>query len=255
MVSAARPALGRMAARFVNASGARSYSPIARVTATHNINASSVSPLVSGTSIPACSPTLSQPLIPRRYGHTVRIILKEDLPDGRGYSGDVMTVKAGYARNYLVPKKMALYATPENFERLGVTDPEAETIEEKRARLAAEAAAEEDEEAAADLRAADLLKHYLRNKVVSLFSSQAVSPCEALSLQFHTLHFAHLHHYVSISHLLFSFPSIRNHMNIGHCLAIIAYDQTQCRSLDGRRPSWSGQRTECPREAIEAVAN
>lgn len=98
----------------------------------------------------------------------MRIILKEDLPDGRGYSGDVMTVKAGYARNHLVPKKMALYATPENFARLGVADPEAETMEEKRARLAAEAAVEEDEEAAADLRAADLLKHYLRNKVVSM---------------------------------------------------------------------------------------
>lgn len=205
MVTAARPALGRMAARFVNASGARSYSSIARVTATRSINAASATPLVSRTSMPACSPKLSQPLVPRRYGHTVRIILKEDLPDGRGYSGDVMTVKAGYARNYLVPKKMALYATPENFERLGVTDPEAETIEEKRARLAAEAAAEEDEEAAADLRAADLLKHYLRNKVVSLFSYQAVSPCEALSLQFHALHFAHLHHYISISHLLFFF--------------------------------------------------
>ena len=173
MVSAARPVLGRMAARFVNASGTRSYSSIARVAGTRSINAAGASPLVSGTSFPACSPTLSQPLVPRRYGHTVRIILKEDLPDGRGYSGDVMTVKAGYARNYLVPKKMALYATPENFVRLGVTDPEAETIEEKRARLAAEAAAEEDEEAAADLRAADLLKHYLRNKVVSLFTCKA----------------------------------------------------------------------------------
>lgn len=124
-----------------------------------------------------------------------------------------MTVKAGYARNYLVPKKMALYATPENFERLGVTDPEAETIEEKRARLAAEAAAEEDEEAAADLRAADLLKHYLRNKVVSQFSYQAC--CLSLgstSLQFHTLRT----HNIFISHLLFPFPSIPNLMKIGH---------------------------------------
>lgn len=213
MVSAARPVLGRMAARLANASGSRRYLSIANATATRSINAGGASPLVSGTSIPACSPTLSQPLVPRRYGHTVRIILKEDLPDGRGYSGDVMTVKAGYARNYLVPKKMALYATPENFERLGVTDPEAETIEEKRARLAAEAAAEEDEEAAADLRAADLLKHYLRNKVVSQFSYQAC--CLSLgstSLQFHTLRT----HNIFISHLLFPFPSIPNLMKIGH---------------------------------------
>lgn len=41
-------------------------------------------------------------------------------------------------------------------------------MEEKRARLAAEAAVEEDEEAAADLRAADILKHYLRNKVLAI---------------------------------------------------------------------------------------
>ena len=212
MVSAARPVLGRMAARIVNVSGARSYSSIVRVTGTRSISAAGASPLVSGASIPECSPTLSQPLVPRRYGHTVRIILKEDLPDGRGYSGDVMTVKAGYARNYLVPKKMALYATPENFERLGVTDPEAETMEEKRARLAAEAAAEEDEEAAADLRAADLLKHYLRNKVVSRFHATQVLTCPpsvALSLLFRTL--PSLAHLSFSSHIVFFSFDIKSH--------------------------------------------
>lgn len=164
MVSSACPAVGRMAARFFNNSHSKAYSSLSKAIATRGTNVTSTSLL----------------LAPRRYGHTVRIILKEDLPDGRGYSGDVMTVKAGYARNYLVPKKMALYATPENFARLGVADPEAETMEEKRARLAAEAAVEEDEEAAADLRAADLLKHYLRNKVVSTMSVQMHVPCRSL---------------------------------------------------------------------------
>jgi len=143
----------------------------------------------------------------------VRIILKEDLPDGRGYSGDVMTVKAGYARNYLVPKKMALYATPENFERLGVTDPEAETMEEKRARLAAEAAAEEDEEAAADLRAADLLKHYLRNKVVSPFSShyesQVLKPFLLGALWPLQLSISTTDIFPFVSHMSFIFASLR----------------------------------------------
>ena len=174
-----------------------------------------------------------------------------------------MTVKAGYARNYLVPKKKALYATPENFERLGVTDPEAETIEEKRARLAAEAAAEEDEEAAADLRAADLLKHYLRNKVVSLLHAKRALTRLSLSLlakQFCSC-FAPFVSNTSILFPLFFFHNMfcffLNKMPWNWTLPCnsIAYDQTQCRSLDGRRPSWSGQRTECPREAIEAFAN
>ena len=117
----------------------------------------------------------------RRRGHTVRIILADDLPGGRGYRGDVEEVRAGYARNYLVPKKLALYATPQNFERLGIADPDAETLQEKREREAAERAAEEDEEAAADLRAADLLRSYLSNKVLRIWrnvdpSTGAVHP-------------------------------------------------------------------------------
>lgn len=97
-----------------------------------------------------------------RTKHTVRIILKGDLPNGKAYKGDVVTVAAGYARNYLVPKKIALYATRQNFARLGLRDPDLETAEERQARLAREAIEGQDE----DLKAADLLKNYLRNKVV-----------------------------------------------------------------------------------------
>lgn len=98
-------------------------------------------------------------------GHTVRVILKEDLPNGKSYKGEVLHVKAGYARNHLIPGKYALYATEENFERLDVKDPEKETDEQRAERLAREALSEEG---AAELKAADLLKHYLRNKEVSL---------------------------------------------------------------------------------------
>ena len=99
-------------------------------------------------------------------GHSVRVILKEDLPNGKAYKGEVLHVKAGYARNYLIPGKFALYATEENFERLGILDPDLETAEQKAERLSREALSEEG---AKELKAADLLKHYLRNKVVSTY--------------------------------------------------------------------------------------
>jgi hypothetical protein len=96
-------------------------------------------------------------------GHTVRVILTEDSPSGKNYKGEVIHVKAGFARNHLIPGKMALYATPENFQRLEMDDPDLETPEQKAARLAREALSDEG---ARDLKAADLLKHYLRNKTV-----------------------------------------------------------------------------------------
>jgi Ribosomal protein L9, N-terminal domain len=108
-----------------------------------------------------------QPQQQQRWAHTVRIILKDDLPNGKAYKGEVLTVKAGYARNHLIPGKFALYATPENFVRLNMKDPDLETAEEKAARLARESMSEES---AQELKAADILKHYLRNKVVSAVS-------------------------------------------------------------------------------------
>ncbi len=120
-------------------------------------------------------PTTSHLLLPqnrplgsqnKRWGHTVRLIALEDLPHGKAYKGDVLTVKAGYARNHLVPQKLALYATPQNFEKLGIVDPDFETEEERIARLQRESnmTATEDRY----LKDADLLKKYLKNKVVSV---------------------------------------------------------------------------------------
>jgi large subunit ribosomal protein L9 len=43
----------------------------------------------------------------------VEVILKEDLPKV-GYKYDTVKVKAGYARNYLIPKGYAIPATPSN---------------------------------------------------------------------------------------------------------------------------------------------
>uniref|UniRef100_A0A6T6I5P1 Ribosomal protein L9 domain-containing protein n=1 Tax=Craspedostauros australis TaxID=1486917 RepID=A0A6T6I5P1_9STRA len=103
----------------------------------------------------------------RRLGHTVRIIAKEDLPHGKAYKGDVLHVKAGHARNHLIPQKMALYATPQNFERLGITDPDVETEEEREQRLAREASMSQKDEHL--LKDADRLKSYLRNKVLTIW--------------------------------------------------------------------------------------
>ena len=43
----------------------------------------------------------------------MEIILKQDIKN-LGYANDIVTVKNGYARNYLLPKGMAISATPTN---------------------------------------------------------------------------------------------------------------------------------------------
>lgn len=43
----------------------------------------------------------------------MEIILKEDIK-GLGYKNDIVDVKSGYGRNYLIPQGFALIATPSN---------------------------------------------------------------------------------------------------------------------------------------------
>ena len=59
---------------------------------------------------------------------------------------------------------MAVYATPRNFERCGLIDPEIAAREEE----AAQKFSQDDEEENKDLTAADILRKYLRNKTVKL---------------------------------------------------------------------------------------
>lgn len=45
----------------------------------------------------------------------MKVILREDLPN-LGEAGDVVEVKPGYARNYLIPNKLAMEATEGNLK-------------------------------------------------------------------------------------------------------------------------------------------
>jgi large subunit ribosomal protein L9 len=47
----------------------------------------------------------------------MRIILREEVPN-LGKGGDVVTVKPGYGRNYLLPQGLALPATERNVKQL-----------------------------------------------------------------------------------------------------------------------------------------
>src|SRR5579883_3196222 len=47
----------------------------------------------------------------------MQIILQEDV-EKLGHRGDVVTVKPGYARNFLLPRKLAIEATPGNMKAL-----------------------------------------------------------------------------------------------------------------------------------------
>ncbi len=60
----------------------------------------------------------------------MHVILRQDIPE-LGHRGDVVSVKDGYARNYLLPRKLAMAATPGNLKQ--VADMKAAT-----ARLAAQ---------------------------------------------------------------------------------------------------------------------
>lgn len=61
----------------------------------------------------------------------MKVILLENI-EKVGKKGEVVTVKRGYARNYLIPRDYALYATPVNLKRLGSIQDELKVAEEKK---------------------------------------------------------------------------------------------------------------------------
>jgi len=79
--------------------------------------------------------------------HT-QVLLREDI-DNLGARGEIVRVKAGYARNYLLPRKLAVEATANNVRQ----------IEGERAALAKR---EAKERSTADLQASQLAKLTLK---------------------------------------------------------------------------------------------
>jgi large subunit ribosomal protein L9 len=65
----------------------------------------------------------------------MKVILLEDVRN-LGKSGDSVTIKPGYGRNYLLPRNMALAATPANLQ---VFANEKKALDKKQARLRGEA--------------------------------------------------------------------------------------------------------------------
>ena len=61
----------------------------------------------------------------------MKVILLEHI-EKLGAKGEVVNVKRGYARNYLVPRGYAIYATPRNMKRLGEIQDSLKAEEEKR---------------------------------------------------------------------------------------------------------------------------
>ena len=51
-----------------------------------------------------------------KMAHT-QVLLREDI-DNLGARGEIVRVKAGYARNYLLPRKLAVEATANNMRQI-----------------------------------------------------------------------------------------------------------------------------------------
>lgn len=66
----------------------------------------------------------------------MKVILREDIPD-LGAIGDLVTVKNGYARNYLLPRQMAVQANTKNIQQL---DHQKRLIETHKAKVRKDAA-------------------------------------------------------------------------------------------------------------------
>lgn len=60
----------------------------------------------------------------------MKVIMLENI-EKVGKKGEVVNVKRGYARNYLIPRVYALYATPENLKKLGTIQLELKAAELK----------------------------------------------------------------------------------------------------------------------------
>eukprot|EP01039_Chlorochromonas_danica_P003568 gene3568-3907_t len=72
----------------------------------------------------------------KRHGTSIPVILINDLAQ-KGSAGDEIIVKRGYARNFLIPRKVAVYATESNRLKFQRQSPTAESSSSSSATSAA----------------------------------------------------------------------------------------------------------------------
>lgn len=65
----------------------------------------------------------------------MKVILREDVP-GIGSAGQTVSVKAGYGRNYLIPRNLAILASKGNLKAIGEVRKQKQLRERKRRREA-----------------------------------------------------------------------------------------------------------------------
>eukprot|EP01138_Halocafeteria_seosinensis_P005788 gb/GECG01005917.1/.p1 GENE.gb/GECG01005917.1/~~gb/GECG01005917.1/.p1 ORF type:complete len:135 (+),score=7.35 gb/GECG01005917.1/:1-405(+) len=70
--------------------------------------------------LPVASNTIQRRCFAAKVPKSVDIILREQI-DELGYKGQHLQVSPGYARNYLVPEQLAVYASPANLKNYKVT--------------------------------------------------------------------------------------------------------------------------------------
>lgn len=109
----------------------------------------------------------------------MQLILREDV-DKLGKSGDLVNVKPGYGRNYLLPRKLAVVATADNVARI---EHEKRLIDKRNAKLRAAA-----EQYAGTLKGIDLRVERPVGAEDKLFGSvSARDIAEALAAKGHTI--------------------------------------------------------------------
>jgi len=92
----------------------------------------------------------------------MQVILREDI-EKLGNMGEMVEVKPGYARNYLIPKALAMLATPKNLKQLE---------HQKRTVAAKVKKVQKDSETLADkLGQAEVVLHHLAGEEEKLFGS------------------------------------------------------------------------------------
>ena len=69
----------------------------------------------------------------------MQVILTQDVPK-LGKMGEIVKVKDGFARNLLIPKKMAFLATPSNLKRMEQQDKKRKQVFEQERKVASDLA-------------------------------------------------------------------------------------------------------------------